>query len=188
MIIHRVLPAIKRMWPERNREILIQQDGASSHILGDDFEFQQHASTGNWNIKLVQQPAKSPDLNVLDLSFFRALQSEQWKRGFVTTAPQLIHQVLGAFADFDPRKIDFGFLTLQQCMDDILLNDGGNDYALKHMGKQTLLAAGELPERIEMSDDAIERFRFWTNMEDDNEEERRHDDMQMIQPQQVEQV
>jgi hypothetical protein len=43
------------------------------------------ARAGNWNISLETQCAKSPDLNVLELSFFRALQSHQWRSGFVNT-------------------------------------------------------------------------------------------------------
>ena len=115
-----VVPAIKQKWPDQNRSITIQQDGASAHVSDDDFEFKSHAQTGLWNIKLLTQLAKSPDLNVLDLSFFRALQSAQWEKGFETTIDGLVDQVLRAYADFVPRKIDKGFLTLMGCMDKIM--------------------------------------------------------------------
>ena len=37
-----VVPAIKQKWPDQNRSITIQQDGASAHISDDDFEFKRH--------------------------------------------------------------------------------------------------------------------------------------------------
>jgi hypothetical protein len=111
---HHVVPAIKEKWPDRNRNVIIQKDGASSHILENDFEFCRLVATqGVWNIRLLTQPAKSPDLNVLDLSFFRALQSSQWSPGYQRTIEGLIRQVETAYANFEPRKIDKGFLTLQ---------------------------------------------------------------------------
>ena len=69
-MIEKVVPAIKAKWPDRNRNILIQQDGASSHIDEDDPEFVAIGVTGVWNIRLMTQSPKLPDLNVLDLSFF----------------------------------------------------------------------------------------------------------------------
>jgi hypothetical protein len=109
------VPAIKEKWPHRNSNEIIQQDGASAHILENDIEFCQIATTqGVWNICLLTQPAKSPDLNVLDLSFFRALHSSQWSAlGYQRTIEGLMRQVQMAYANFETRMIDKGFLTLQ---------------------------------------------------------------------------
>ena len=74
-MVEKVVPAIKAKRPDRNRNIVIQQDGASSHIDEDDPEFVAVGVTGVWNIRLMTQSPKLPDLNVLDLSFFRTLQS-----------------------------------------------------------------------------------------------------------------
>jgi hypothetical protein len=52
---------------------VIQQDGESSHIDEGNAAFVEVAQTGIWNITLETQPPKLLDLNVLDLSFFRAL-------------------------------------------------------------------------------------------------------------------
>ena len=53
--------------------MVIQHDGALSHIKGNDIQFDQAAKQGVWNIFLEEQPVKSQDTNVLDLLFFRAL-------------------------------------------------------------------------------------------------------------------
>ena len=157
-LVEKVVPAIKEKWPDRERRVVIQQDGASSHIDDDDPEFEAVARTGNWNISLETQPAKSPDLNVLDLSFFRALQSHQWRSGFVNTMEELILQVERAYREFETRKIDFAFLTLQCCIDDTLSTYGSNNYCIRHMGKEAMLRAGTLPISIVPSATALQVF------------------------------
>jgi hypothetical protein len=49
-MIEKVLPAIKLKWPDRNCQIIIQQDGATSHISEDDAAFMEAAIAGNWQI------------------------------------------------------------------------------------------------------------------------------------------
>ena len=70
-MIEKVVPAIKDKWPDRDQNIVvIQQDGASGHIDEFDPAFCAAAMSGNRIITLMTQSPKSPDLNVLDLSFF----------------------------------------------------------------------------------------------------------------------
>jgi hypothetical protein len=125
--IQKVTPAIRDKWPCRNQKIVIQQDGASSHIAENDPEFVAAAIEGLWNISLSTQLPKSPDLNVLDLSFFRALQSHQWRNGFANNLDELlIMRVKKAYKTFELTKLRFGFLTLQCCIDDAFCNYGNN--------------------------------------------------------------
>jgi hypothetical protein len=156
-LVNKVVPAIKAKWAGRaNRNITIQQDGASAHIDEDDAAFVAAGTDGLWNIQLETQPAKSPDFNVLDLSFFRALQSHQWRSGFANNVDELVAQVLLAFDTFEPRKLDFAFLTLQYCLDDALSIHGDNNYSIQHIGKESMLAAGTLPVRVPASEHALE--------------------------------
>jgi hypothetical protein len=113
MLVEDMIPAIKAKWPDQNCNNILQQDGASAHIPADDMEFGLVARTGTWNINILTQAPKSPDTNVCDLSFFRALQSEQWRNGVEDSIDGLIAQVLTTFERFNERKNDFGFLTLQ---------------------------------------------------------------------------
>ena len=48
-MIEKVLPAIKEKWSDRDRNIVIQQDGASAHIDEFDPTFCAAATSGNWN-------------------------------------------------------------------------------------------------------------------------------------------
>jgi 3-methyladenine DNA glycosylase Tag len=78
------------------------------HISCDDPDFVAAATDSHWNMKLENQPPKSPDTNVLDfdLSLFRTLQSDQWRSGFVAyNIDELIEKVEAAFLLFDPRKL-----------------------------------------------------------------------------------
>jgi hypothetical protein len=108
----------------------IQQDGVSSHIKQNDPAFLAATTAGNWEIKLLMRPAESPDTNLLDLSCFRALQRpSQWDHGFANEINGFIAQVTRSYHDFSPRQVNFGFLTLQACPDQILISNGGNTYS-----------------------------------------------------------
>ncbi len=56
-----------------------------------------------------------------------------------------------AYAEFPTRKMDFGFLTSQSCLEEIILSHGDNEYKIPHMGKEGLLRVGALPVRIAAS-------------------------------------
>ena len=82
----------------------------------------------------MTQSPKLPDLNVLDLSFFRALQSKQWSNnGYAKTVDKLIESVMLAFHDFDAITFNFGWITLMTCFDEVITCHGHNDYAIQHM-------------------------------------------------------
>jgi hypothetical protein len=80
-MIEKVLPAIRANWPpqDANKPIFIQQDNASPHIALNDRMFCEAAKEHGFDIRLVGQPANSPDFNVLNLGFFNTFQSIQYK-------------------------------------------------------------------------------------------------------------
>ena len=78
MIVDNVLPMIKAKWPDGNKRIYLQHDNASTHFCSNFSPFVAAATDKEWDIRLTKQPANNPDLNINDLSFFRALQSGQW--------------------------------------------------------------------------------------------------------------
>jgi hypothetical protein len=79
LLENELIPAIMTKWPSGSKTIRIQQDGAKAHIRDDDEWFAESLAyleeTTGITAKLFTQPANSPDLNVLDLGFFRAIQS-----------------------------------------------------------------------------------------------------------------
>ena len=115
------------------------------------------ANHQDWIISIAEQPANSPDTNLLDLTFFRALQSRQWDDGYGTTVDELIAQVEKAYHDFPPEAIDRGFTTLQSCLDEIIQCEGANTYKIPHLQKEARARAGNpLPKKLPVTDAALE--------------------------------
>ncbi|KAL6861666.1 hypothetical protein ACP4OV_017366 [Aristida adscensionis] len=85
-MINKVLPAIRAKWPREDvcKPIYIQQDNAPSHLKLDDPVFCEAAKKHGFDIRLICQPPNSPDFNILDLGFFRAIQAIQYKKSAKT--------------------------------------------------------------------------------------------------------
>jgi hypothetical protein len=79
-LITKVLPAIVAKWPReaRGETIWIQQDNTRTHIDPNDEAFCHAVHQTRLDIRIFNQPANSPDLNVLDLGFFASLQSKTY--------------------------------------------------------------------------------------------------------------
>ena len=148
--IDKVLPAIVAAWPDKEagQTIFIQQDNAKPHILPNDPEFAAAVAKTGLDIRLIQQPACSPDLNVLDLGFFNSIQSLTDCRS-PKTLQDLIKGVLEEFEGYDSSKLNRIFLTLQCCMVEIMNNGGGNGYSIPHVNKDKLERLGRLPLRLQ---------------------------------------
>ena len=135
-LIQKLLPAIKQKWPMNNGRIRLQQDGAKSHILDDDEEFKEAVDDIGLNLTVYTQLPNSPDTNILDLGFFRAIQS--FNDDCPTNEEELIKSVEKAYGEYPMHKLNHVCLTLQSCFNMIIENDGGNDYKILHMGKESL--------------------------------------------------
>ena len=128
----------------RTQEIIIQQDNAKPHgrVVRDMMEHE--GSKDGFKITLVNQPPNSPDLNVLDLGFFNAIQSLQM-RETMKSIDDLIEAVERSFEGLSHTTLDNSFRTLQSVMECILKDGGNNTYDLPHKSKAKLEKAGTLP-------------------------------------------
>ena len=95
------------------------------------------------------QEQKVQDFNVLDLGFFRALQSAQHQY-VAKNLDDLIASVNMAFEFMPHTALRKVFLSLQQCMIESLKCEGGNFYKLPHMGKDKMLRNGTLPSALHL--------------------------------------
>lgn len=165
MIIDNLLPAIRSKFPKAHKAktIYVQQDNAKPHCCNNDAELLVEGSRDGWCIKFKSQPPNSPDLNVLDLGFFNAIQSLQHQAS-PKTMEELITCVENAFDTLTKEKLDNVFLTLQKCMESTMLASGGNDYKIQHISKEKLRREGRLPVSITCSQTAIETAKFCLNM------------------------
>lgn len=149
-LIEKVLPAIQQVWPQElaHETIWIQQDNAPSHVPRDDPAFLHAVAQTGLDIRLMQQPANSPDMNILDLGLFASLQS-MTDALVSNNLDQLIRNVEQQYNAYDADKINRVFLTLQACLLEVMKNGGGNGYKIPHMYKDGLERAGNLPDVLE---------------------------------------
>ncbi|KAG3154066.1 hypothetical protein PC128_g22451 [Phytophthora cactorum] len=76
VLVEKVFPAIRAKWPgPKRRPVRVQHDNASPHGA-----VKQAAKEGGWDIRMEFQPPKSPDMNILDLGIFNAIQSVQYRQ------------------------------------------------------------------------------------------------------------
>ena len=148
-LIGKVLDAIVRRWPREyaGKTIYIQQDNAPSHVPVNDEEFAAAVRQTGLDIRLINQPANSPDLNVLDLGFFNSLQSLTYDR-ISRNLDDLIANVQNEFENYDPNTLNRVFLTLQGCLIEVMKDGGGNKYKIPHIDKDRLEALGMLPTSL----------------------------------------
>ncbi|XP_057530102.1 uncharacterized protein LOC130808661 [Amaranthus tricolor] len=148
MLITNVIPTIRAKWPSMfSKDIIIQQDNAKPHIAPNDKEFVDEASKDGFNIQLVQQPPNSPDMNVLDLGFFRSIQALQFQKAAYNVR-QLLKAVNLAFKNLNPQSLRFMFITLQACMIEVIKRKVGFDYHIPHMNKTKQAREGTLPDYL----------------------------------------
>ena len=169
LLINKLIPAILEKWPRSDRmsrTIYIQQDGAKNHIREDDEEFNNALMLQEIDAKLYTQTPNSPDVNLLDLGFFRAIQS------FNDASPkdegELIQLVQTAYEDYPRDMLNRTWLTLQSCFNQIILHHGDNDYSIEHLLKAKLERQGQLPDVLDVVDDDVYETNNETNDESDN--------------------
>ena len=72
------------------------------------------------------------------------------------TVDDLVRAVENAFENFSPIKSNRIFLTLQQCMVEIMKVGGSNRYKIPHMSKAALERQGQLPRQIKCDKKLVE--------------------------------
>ena len=144
----------------------MQQDGAKSHILEDDVEFKEVVDKIGLNLTVFTESPNLPDTNILNL-FFRAIQL--FNDDCCANEEELIKLVEKAYGEYPMRKLNYVWLTLQSCLNMIIENDGGNDYKIPHMGKESMERRGLLPRVLDITPAA----NAWLNpmMDDDSDQD-----------------
>ena len=130
-------------------------------------EFKEAVQQIGLNLTVFSQAPNSPDTNILDLGFFRAIQS--FNNACPDNEEELIKSVEKAYGEYPWCKLNFVWLTLQSCLNKIIEHDGGNDYKIPHMGKESLWRRGRLPEVLHVTPAA----NAWLNptMDDDSDQD-----------------
>ena len=116
--------------------------------------------------KLYMQMPNSPDVNLLDLGFFRAIQS--FNDASPKNKAELIQSVQDAYENYQWHKLNWTWLTLQSCFNQIILHHGDNDYSIEHISKAKLEQQGQLPDILDVVDDDIYETNNEMNDENNN--------------------
>ena len=118
MMTTKVFTAIRKLYAGQEK-VTVQHDGAPGHGKPDSNTAKQLAEAGRKRkrgeplIELVRQPAQSPDFNICDLAFFRALSVAVRKRRRTTMRgakkfdiDQLVEDVYQAYKEYDPDQLE----------------------------------------------------------------------------------
>ena len=143
----------------------IQPDNARPHITCDDLHVQGAARKDGWKMKLVKQPANLPDLNILDLGFFRSLQAIQQKKG-AKDVNTLVSNVQKAFDEITGDTLLRNFTTLNEVMKCVLDNEGGNHFKIPYSKNLHRMRPGEDILIVNCSKECTEKaekFFYLTN-------------------------
>ena len=109
---------------------------AKNHICEDDKLFNDALEENIVNVVLYTQSANSHDINLLDLGFFRAIQS--LNNAVLRNEEELIEAVSDPYDKYPRGKINQTWLTLQCCFNQIITYHGDNDYHIDHIAKEKL--------------------------------------------------
>lgn len=158
MMVEYVIPAMSQRLPTYMQQecIFVQQDNARTHLKDNSiFDAPQFRP---WRFKFRNQPARSPDLNILDLGFFTSIQAVQYQAS-PKNVDELIAAVEDAYATTLPVTLNKVFLTLQQVMECIMMNNGENHFKIPHMKKDGHWHNNTLPCSVDCNSEAIIRCR-----------------------------
>ena len=151
-----------------SRKIFIQQDGARNHISENDMVFKEALMEESINGKLYAQAANSPDINLLDFCFFRAIQSSN--DAVPKNEEELIQLVSMAYERYPQNKINHTWLTLQCCFNQIIKNNGNNNYNIDYTSKEKLECIGQLPDIMDVVEDVAQLFNMNASTNDETDD------------------
>ena len=138
-------------------------------IYEDNKLFNDALEDNGVNSVLSTQSAISPDVNLFYLGFFGSIES------FNDAAPRneedLIEAVSDAYDKYPREKINWTWLTLQCCFNQIITHHGDNDYQINHIAKGKLEQNGNLPNVEDVVDDAEDLLNPYNTDEDERENE-----------------
>ena len=162
LLVQKLLPAIETLWPRgewANPSVVIrvQQDGPQSHIKPNDTKWNEELQRRGLQNKILvfTQPPNSPDLNINDLGYFRALQSS-YRQFSPSNEAEIINYVEQTYAEYPPVKINRIYLSLMGVMNEIIDRDGNNDFEPPHLKKEQNERMNQLPVCLEVTNKALE--------------------------------
>ena len=145
--------------------VIIQQDNARPHAKEDDATLATELKKDGWKMKLLNQPANSPDYNALDLGFFNSIQSIQHQKA-PSNIDELIQVVQESYWEQSAETVENVFITVQKVMECSMIAEGSNKFKLPHMGKSKLRRQGQLQHILQVPEEVL--FTAMEKLQDAN--------------------
>ena len=143
-----------------------------NHISENDKEFNDALTEKDINAKLYMQATSSPDINLLDLGFFRAIQS--FNDGAPKKKEELIESVSVVYDNYPRQKINQTWLALQCCFNQMIIHNSDNDYNKDHITKEKLEQLGKLANVMDVVEE-VDHVLNTNDTEDETENETNDD-------------
>ena len=102
--------------------------------------------------QLYTQAANSPHVNLLDLGFFRAIQS--FNDATPKNKEESVESVSVEYENYPRHKINQTWLTLQCCFNQIIIHNGDNDYNIDHIAGEKWEQLRQLLDVMDVVEDA----------------------------------
>ena len=106
----------------------------------------------------------------MDLGFFRVIQS--FNDAVPKNEEKLIQVVSAAYKSYLQNKINHTWLTLQCCFNQIIQNNGDNEYNIDHISKEKLECIRLLPDVIDVVEDVAQLFMTNENTNDKTDDKK----------------
>jgi hypothetical protein len=149
VIEQKIMPAIIEAMPwagKNGRTLIYQHDGATPHSGGGNRDYWQEMLARLYpdrSIKVLTQPAQSPDLNTLDLGFFHSLANLAYDTD-PDTLSDLLDAVEECYWDYDSDTLERVWQAQFNVYNCILEARGDNNFQLPHTGVSKRQRAGTL--------------------------------------------
>ncbi len=151
-----MFPDIRDKWPswyfdgpnDKSKPIIVQQDNARPHVPPGNATIMEEGKRDGFDIRVKNQPANSPDLNVLDLGIFNAIDKLQ-KLMECQSINELVNAVVLAFYLLPTETIDCCFMTMQVVIGKIINCSSDNMYRMPHLHKTRIIKVfGIVPKYV----------------------------------------
>ncbi|CAM9640844.1 unnamed protein product [Choristocarpus tenellus] len=128
----------------QGKHVVVQQDGATPHTGKGISEILSGAGkTKGWSIRLVTQPSYSPDLNIMDLCFFRSLKCRVMGEWF-GSVEEIVKVIKKQYEENDESTLERTWQLLFVVYNQVLRYKVGNEFSVEHTGVRKRQLSGEL--------------------------------------------
>ncbi|CAN0037836.1 unnamed protein product [Choristocarpus tenellus] len=138
----------------QGKHVVIQQDSPTPHTGKGNLEILSgEGKTEGWSIRLVTQPSNSPDLNIMDLCFFRSLKC--WVMGErFRSVEDMVKVIKKWYEEYDETTLERAWQLLFAVYNQVVRCKGGNGLSVEHTGVRKRQLYGELEVKLKVDKEA----------------------------------